>query len=646
MPAFFWGVTLTIVAKLWLTSQIRIAPVFGDHDAENYVEHARDVLAGAWFGGYTDLTLIKEPFYPLYLALVQESGLTLTLANLLLYAGACVIACLAIRPLIRNGIILAGVFAVLFFNPMTYAWEAWMAMRSEVNNSLALAATACAIAILVRRRASVRRLIPWWAGLGVSFAAFWLTREEAIWLVPSLLVISIAYVLSIRRDPGIRMKLLGLAIPVAIWGLSGATIATINEHVYGWNTVVETKAPEFVSAYNALARIVPAKEEPLIPVPRSSREIAYRVSPAARELEPALEGPLGQAWTDVVCNYQVHICDDIAGSFFVWALRDAVAAAGHYSSGRDARDFYIKLASELDKACDSGEIRCRNKALTIFPNPTWSQLPDIVANFRAGVAIVTTFSQFSLAHVVVPPNPVLDAKYAYIVGSISQDRNGFEGWLATDRPMRIAVEDPTGVKPVDGAFGEPSADVAAALARAGHAAWDDRNARFSFMSDCDEECFIVATDSQNRQVRIPLMNSVRDFATPHAIYHLGVIQTRLLTYDNNLKQRILGFIARLYEVGVPLWVLLGALLLAARAIRAAIKRRLTVPSVPDVLSIAVMAGGGFLILILAALTVSYSAGFSPEYLGSFVPLMLFALGAATALDALLAYRLIRLRRTT
>jgi hypothetical protein len=88
------------------------------------------------------------------------------------------------------------------------------------------------------------------------------------------------------------------------------------------------------------------------------------------------------------------------------------------------------------------------------------------------------------------------------------------------------------------------------------------------------------------------------------------------------------------------------LLLAARAIRAAIKRRLTVPSVPDVLSIAVMAGGGFLILILAALTVSYSAGFSPEYLGSFVPLMLFALGAATALDALLAYRLIRLRRTT
>jgi hypothetical protein len=65
-----------------------------------------------------------------------------------------------------------------------------------------------------------------------------------------------------------------------------------------------------------------------------------------------------------------------------------------------------------------------------------------------------------------------------------------------------------------------------------------------------------------------------------------------------------------------------------------------------VLSIAVIAGGGALILILSILTASYSAGLNPEYLGSFTPLMLLALTVATSLEGLIAYRLVRLRLRT
>lgn len=84
-------------------------------------------------------------------------------------------------------------------------------------------------------------------------------------------------------------------------------------------------------------------------------------------------------------------------------------------------------------------------------------------------------------------------------------------------------------------------------------------------------------------------------------------------------------------------------MLLLRAARAAIRRRLTFPSAGDILSIGVMLSGGFLIFVLAALTVTFSAGFSPEYLGSFVPLMLLALSVAVAREGLVAYRFVRPR---
>jgi hypothetical protein len=617
------------------------------HDAENYIEHARDLLAGSWFGPYNVFTLIKEPFFPIYLALVQESGFSLTVANLLLYAAACLIACLAIGPLVRNGFLLWCIFAVTFFNPTTYAGLAWQATRSEMNDSLALIATACALAIFVRRRLPPRRLVAWWCGLSVSLAAFWLTREESIWLAPCLVVFLAAYAIAVRKDRDVRMKLAWVIAPIALCVLSSAAIGRINQHMYGWNVVVETKAPEFVSAYNSLARIVPEKEEYLTPVPRSSREIAYRVSPAALELKPGLEGSIGQNWTAMVCKFQVHLCNDIPGSFFVWAFRDAVAAAGHYTSGRDARDYYVRLSKEIDQACDTGRIACRRKNFSIFPNPTIGDIPAILDSVRDGVGILLTYSQFSTTHVTAPINPLLDDEYAFVTGSITRDGFGYQGWLATDRPMTITIEDASGSRSIDGFLRMPSPDVANVLTAQGHRNWDDRTSRFAFASDCPAGCFIVLTDAQKRQVKVPLDVNTRDFATPHVIYHLDVVNTPLLTYDAALKQRLSGAIALLYQTLTGPWVVLLLLALVARGVRAVVRRRWkAIPSAQDTCSIAVIAGGGLLVTILAVLTVSYSAGFSPEYLGSFVPLMLFGLNVATVLEGTIAYRLIRRRGIT
>ena len=59
---------ITIVSaflfKLWLTSETRIIGVFAPHDHYNYIEHAKSISMGLWFGHYDQYTLIKVPFFP------------------------------------------------------------------------------------------------------------------------------------------------------------------------------------------------------------------------------------------------------------------------------------------------------------------------------------------------------------------------------------------------------------------------------------------------------------------------------------------------------------------------------------------------------------------------------------------------------
>lgn len=247
-------VALSVVLKLWLTSNIRILPIFAPHDDWNYVLHGFAVATGHWFGGYDQYTLIKQPFFPLYLAAIEQLGISLPAAHVLLDALACGIAVLAVRPVLRSFPTLAVLYVVLFFNPFTYDADAWRAQRSQVNPELALIAIACAYAIFLRHRDGLRAVVPWSIGLGVAWTAFWLTREEALWLVPALAVPLAAYVL---RLPGEGMllarRVVPCLIPIGVMAAGAAIVMAFNGRAYGWYTTNERQSPEFVAAFNALA---------------------------------------------------------------------------------------------------------------------------------------------------------------------------------------------------------------------------------------------------------------------------------------------------------------------------------------------------------------------------------------------------------
>ncbi len=70
-------------------------------------------------------------------------------------------------------------------------------------------------------------------------------------------------------------------------------------------------------------------------------------------------------------------CGDFAGGWFLWALRDAAAEAGHFASPAHADRYFARVAAEIDDACRAGRLICATHGLPFLPHMTadaWDRL--------------------------------------------------------------------------------------------------------------------------------------------------------------------------------------------------------------------------------------------------------------------------------
>lgn len=355
------GVVLVLV-KLWLAASQTICAVgAAGHDDRLYLLLAQSLLRGDWLGAYSHMTLIKGPMYPLWIAGVFLTGLPLFTAQHLLYAAMSALLVRALRPALPSRWLGLLLFAALLFNPITTDTLIHSrVLRQQVYQSFALGTVAGLIALCLRSRTPLRQLAPWATLAGTSLGAFWLTREESIWLTPLLTLLWGWLLWTLWRESPrdlIRRALLVLSPLLVLAGMV-LTVCTLNLRYYGVFATVEFKAAPFEDAYGALARVTPRQWRPSIPVPREVRERIYAVSPAFAELRPWLEGPIGAGWSvpgEQLLGLPVGQ-REIAGGWFMWALRDATYAAGHATSGREAMAYYQKIADEVNAACDQGRL--------------------------------------------------------------------------------------------------------------------------------------------------------------------------------------------------------------------------------------------------------------------------------------------------
>ena len=357
-------------------------------DDENQMRVAAALESGDWLGTWGSqpiphVTLSKGPGYPLFVALLEPLGVSPRIGAYLIYLVGAVFLVLGLRTLIGWGWGLA-VYGLLAFNPQVMGVAFSRPYRDQLVTSLALAAFGAAVYLGRVLRDDTGWRWPRWVGavlatvvLAVSIGWLGITRNDAVWVaVSSALVIATALLPIARRlwwRGWLRAAVVVAAVLISVVGVSTA-VASINEQHYGVRLTDDYNQGEFKEAVRSWEAVIAPGGDPFMLVTRPARQAVYAVSPAAREVQSALEDPKNP-WRGWPCGWrpkEAPPCDEF-GPFFGWAIRDAAYQAGYRTPSR-FQEYFGRLNAEIDAACGSSTVRCGTKGISadLPPIDAWS----------------------------------------------------------------------------------------------------------------------------------------------------------------------------------------------------------------------------------------------------------------------------------
>ena len=398
---WLWAGLIITAFKLWLTRAQSVYAIGGAaHDDRLFLLLAESLIKGEWLGAYNQMTLAKGPFYSIWIAGLYWLGIPLGLGVQLAYAGACALFTRACRPALCSAAPLFTIYAFLLWNPMSFEGPTLgRIIRQQIYTPLALVILAGLVALYGRRAEKLSRQLPWAILLGLASGCFWLTREESVWLVPSVGLLAVAAIVGAYRisrlQVGTMTRSLGVAIACA--ALPIFLVAWQNHRHYGWFGTVEFRAPEFNDAYGAMVRVKMGPEIPYVPVTRQAREAMYAISPAFAKLQPFLEGDYGRGWAGAgtPMTKQPAAERQIGGGWMTWALRDTVAAAGFCHDAKEAMTFYQKMADDINRACDEGRLPAYPRRSGFLPRWQAGQTAEVLRTSGIFFNFVVSYQSFN-----------------------------------------------------------------------------------------------------------------------------------------------------------------------------------------------------------------------------------------------------------
>jgi hypothetical protein len=382
----FWpllGALGVVALALWLTADQEVVALVSPHDDQFFMQRAE---CGYWFDqGYTQFSFIKDPIYPLFGWIWFRLGINLRLATAASYlAAAGFFSWSLVRRRSHGGVGLL-VFAACALHPMQFAVFQQTTADALYPTLLLLVLGA----LLVQFQEAGRP--GWWRhGLfsGLALGLLWNTRpERPLAGLLLLFFLAVGGYTAWRQAPTWKVAfgqwLRAWALVPAVLALTALTIPTANYVRFGVFATSDLQAPGFWSAYQALTSIRPQRSLRLVSVTREARLQAYAVSPSFRQLQPYLEGNVGEKYASFGRRLYALPPGELAGGWFWWAVRDATAAAGHCRSAEEAEAFYRQIAEELQTAVRAGTLDSRVVLPAGFdPNPEnyLPYLPGSAAN--------------------------------------------------------------------------------------------------------------------------------------------------------------------------------------------------------------------------------------------------------------------------
>lgn len=389
-----------VLVKLWLVGGQRLT-AYGSLtiDDQWFVARGAAIRDGEWLGRFDTYTLIKQPGYPMFVALADLLQVPLLLAQHLAYAGAVAVLVGVLAPVLPGRRRLVA-FALLLLDPVTMNTSVSARVdRSLVYCALLVLLLACLVALVGAAGRPGPRSAAWGAGSSVVLAAVWLLREEFLLVVPAVALALVAAATrslraegrgSVRAAAALGVLLVPVSVPIAWLALREA-----NENSYGLavHNVVQTSVSH---ALGPMFRVEPVTAFDRYPVTAETRAVLYEVSPQLASLRDDIEGGGALRFT----TQRPDGVEDLNGAVYQWVLLDAIHATGQAPTAPELAATLREIGREIDAACDDGRLTCGPPHVGIAPPFEWSRLPalgrrSVYATWRA--AIVAPFDAASPA---------------------------------------------------------------------------------------------------------------------------------------------------------------------------------------------------------------------------------------------------------
>lgn len=376
-PGIEWVLITGLLAfKIWLISDIGMClrPQLM-HDDLLFMTQAASIHAGEWLGDFWQLTLAKGPVYPIFVALSAASGLSLLFNTVLFHGVACIVLVGALRPWVRRPEWRLILLVVLLFEPHSLSPEIFgRVLRGAIQPTLTLLTLAGLLGMVTRVKSHPKFIWPWALLAGLAGSAFWYSREEGIWFVPSILLLLVTFAgTGWPASTGRRLSWLAcLALPAVIFFGARFTLHTINHAYYGVSMGVDVNTGSFPAAYGAMMRVSSPDPIPGVAITTTTRNLIYPHSPALAEIAAQLDGPVTDIWGPAGWGENdphPRANLEIRGGWYQWALREAATRSGYYRSAPRTQDYWQRVADEINEAVDSGRLAGGARRHGFFP--TW-----------------------------------------------------------------------------------------------------------------------------------------------------------------------------------------------------------------------------------------------------------------------------------
>lgn len=390
---------LLLILKLMI---VQVQPIVSNYamiyDDQLMCEQANSIIEGKWLGEYNSKTLTKGVFTPLFIALTYTLNIPFLMGKEIFYGIACIVFTLTISKKIKSKALLFLIYSVILLNPVEYSAQLSRVYRDEIYTSLLLLLCAFLIGIFLNRKEPLKKQIKYFVGIGFIFSATYLCREETIWLLPVILISSLATII----PNYFNKKILLYLIPILITIVSINIVCMLNFKYYGVYTLNQYWGKSFKSAYGALLRVKPEEEKQRVPITRETMNKLYEISPKFAELKDFMEGEKGDNWRDI----GIKVEGEITGAYIQWALMDAVESLGYYENATKAEQYYKELAQEINNLCDEGKIESREQK--IISNSCYFELKDILKIFlKMPETIKWQYTLEDVSMVVVNPGAII-----------------------------------------------------------------------------------------------------------------------------------------------------------------------------------------------------------------------------------------------